>query len=55
MTLLSENSYLFILPYPDNTDENYRRNVQEFLKADDLKGNMFLNKVYDMKDYQEYR
>jgi hypothetical protein len=55
MVLIEKNKYLFELAYPDNSPENFRYVFQEFLKVDDLHGNMYMNKIYDWQDYQEYR
>ena len=55
MSLIEENKHLFFPPYPDNTGDNFRDIFREFLKVDDMHGNMFMNKIYDYEDYKEYR
>ena len=59
MSLIEKNRYLFELGYslsnPENKEENFRYVFREFLKTDDLHGNKYLNVIYDLNDYQEYR
>ena len=50
MALLEDHKYLFTI------DGIFQPEAfREFLKIDDMHGNMFIGKVYDMADYQEYR
>jgi hypothetical protein len=52
MVLIEKNRYLFDIT---NNDNDFRYIFKEFLKIDDLHQNMYLNIVYDLADYQEYR
>jgi hypothetical protein len=48
--LLEKNKYLFEVDGVFNPEV-----FREFLKADDLKNNLFIGVIYDFSDYQEYR
>ena len=48
--LLEKHKYLFS---PD--DEFNPELFREFLKCDDMRGNMYIGIVYDFNDYREYR
>jgi hypothetical protein len=48
--LLNDHKYLFEIDGVFNPAM-----FQEFLKADDLKNNLFIGVIYDFLDYQEYR
>jgi hypothetical protein len=51
MSLIEKNKYLFDI----GNEEDFRYIFREFLKTDDLRGNQFLNIIYDYNDYKEYR
>lgn len=51
--LFEDNRYLFSFNGATKEDEEYI--FREFLKTDDLHGNMYLNLIYDIEDYKKYR
>lgn len=50
MVLLEDHKYLFTIGGEFRPDL-----FNEFLKCDDMHGNMYIGIVYDYKDYQEFR
>ena len=51
-SLLEKNRYLFEV---GDSEEDFAYVFKEFLKVDDMRGNMYMGVVYDWEDYQKYR